>query len=366
MTTTRLDPQTIPDLQPNTELFALARGPARHPFTAATRDDAEAWQQVCREALASAVGFIEAPVAGWEGRPAAPAAELVEEVGRGDFTRRKLLLATGPHSSMPVYLLRPTEASGALPVVLAYHGHGYGVKDIVGVWEDGGERYTPDGYHQDFAIALCRRGFLVAAPEIAGFGERQNDYGHLDPLLGQPVPATCHNAATIAFMLGVSLVGLRVRDSMRLLDWLGASGEADPDRVGAMGISGGGMLTFFHTCLDARICASVISGYYTNWRDSILAMEHCTCNFVPGLLNIGELTDLAGLILPRPLLVEAGTRDPIFPVGPVREAVARTREMSAVFGGDPVRDVVLDEFEARHMVSGRLAYDFLWQRVAEK
>ncbi len=164
-------------------------------------------------------------------------------------------------------------------------------------------------------------------------------------------------------MLGKSLVGMRVRDSMRVLDWLGASGESDPARIGAMGISGGGTLCFFHTCLDERIRACVISGYYTNWRDSILAMDHCPCNYVPGLLNIGELTDVAGLILPRPIAVEVGTRDPIYPLGPVREAVARTREMCAVFGGDPARDVLLDEFEGRHSVSGRVAYDFLWERL---
>lgn len=363
MTSTSLDAAAIPELQPNTELRLLAEDSARFPFRATSRAEAEAWQAGCRAALAEAVGFIDGPVAGWSGRATAPAVELVEEVDRGDFVRRKLLMATTPRTFMPVYLLRPKGVERPLPVVLAYHGHGYGVKDCVGLWENGEERYTPDGYHQDFAIALCRRGFLVAAPELAGFGERQNDYSYLDQQFGQGVPTTCHNAATYAFMLGKSLVGLRVRDSMRLLDWLGQSGEADPNRVGVMGISGGAALGFFHTCLDERIRACVISGYYTNWRDSILAMHHCTCNYVPGLLNIGELTDVAGLILPRPLLVEVGTRDPIYPVGPVREAVDRTRNMSAIFGGDPTNDVVLDEFEGRHRISGRLAYDFLWDRL---
>ncbi len=363
MSTTSLNAAEIPELQPNTELRALAAGAARYPFTATTREPALTWQEGCRQALAETVGFVGAPVTGWEDRPAPPAAELVEEVDRGDFMRRKLLLAVAPNAFMPVYLLTPKDASGPLPLVLAYHGHGYGAKDIVGLWEDGEERYTPDGVHKDFAIELCRRGFLVAAPELAGFGERQNDYGDLDPNFGQQAPDTCHNAATFAFMLGKSLVGMRVRDGMRLLDWLGASGEIDRVRVGAMGLSGGGMMTFFHTCLDTRVRACVISGYFTNWRDSILAMHHCTCNFVPGVLNIGELTDVAGLIAPRPLLVEAGVRDGIFPVGPVREAVARTREVYTVFGANPELDIVLDEFEGRHSVSGRLAYDFLRDRL---
>jgi fermentation-respiration switch protein FrsA (DUF1100 family) len=123
-------------------------------------------------------------------------------------------------------------------------------------------------------------------------------------------------------------------------------------------------LTFFHAALDERVRAAVVSGYYSSFADSILAMNHCTCNFVPGLLNIGEMEDLAGLILPRPLLVEAGTRDPIFPIRSVRGAVERAREVCTVLGGDPERDVELDEFEGRHSISGRRAYDYLWERLA--
>jgi dienelactone hydrolase len=356
MTSQLLNPALMPELQPTHELRLLAAAAPQYPFVATTRAEAEAWQQACRRALADVVGFLDEPAVD-------PAPELIEEVDRGDHTRYKVLIATAPHARMPVYLLRPKGARGRLPVVLAYHGHGYGVKDIVGLWEDGEERYEPDGYHSDFAVALCRHGFLVAAPEIAGFGERQTDYSYLNKTLGQPEPTTCHNAATYAFMLGKSLVGLRVRDGMRLVDYLATLPEADVKRLGAMGISGGGMLTFFHTALDPRIKACVISGYYSTFRDSILAMHHCTCNFVPGLLRIGEMTDLVGLIMPRPMLVEAGTRDPIFPIQAVRQSVARAREICTVLGGVGERDVELDEFEGRHRISGRRAYSFLQERL---
>lgn len=359
MTSHILQPATLPELQPTYELHARTAGAARFPFTATTRAAAEAWQEACRAALAEAVGFLDDPAV-----PAA--AQLIEEVDRGDFVRRKVVIRTAEHALMPVYLLLPKAAEGPRPVALAYAGHGYGVKDIVGLWEDGAERLTPDGYHKDFALELCRRGFVVAAPEIACFGERQTDYGYLDALLGQPQPSTCHNAATYAFMLGKSVVGMRVRDGMRLLDYLATLPEADTGRTVAMGISGGGMLTFFHTMLDTRIRACAISGYYSSFRDSILAMHHCTCNFVPGLLNLGEMADLVGLILPRPLLVEAGTRDPIFPIATVRASVERAREICAVLGGDGQRDVELDEFEGRHQISGRRAYDFLWQAQAAR
>jgi hypothetical protein len=101
--------------------------------------------------------------------------------------------------------------------------------------------------------------------------------------------------------------------------------DLDASRLGAMGISGGGMHAFFSTCVDERIKACVLSGYYSTFRDSILAMHHCTCNFVPGLHRFGEMYDLVGLIAPRPLLVEAGSYDPIFPIAAVKASVERAR-----------------------------------------
>ena len=133
--------------------------------------------------------------------------------------------------------------------------------------------------------------------------------------------------------------------------------ELDTYRLGAMGISGGGMHTFFSTCLDERIKACVISGYYSTFKDSILAMHHCACNFVPGLAQFGEMYDLVALIAPRPLLVEAATFDPIFPIDAVRRSVAISREVYDLFNASA--NLVTDFFEGRHQISGRIAYDFL-------
>jgi dienelactone hydrolase len=264
---------------------------------------------------------------------------------------------------MPVYVLMPKNAPRPLPTVLAFHGHGYGVKDIVGLWEDGEERDTPDGYHGDFAVALCRRGFAVAAPEISCFGERQTDFSYLDEAFGQGIPTTCDHAAKLAFHLGGSVLGLRVHDGRRLVDYLETRDDIDTGRLGAMGISGGGMHTFFSTCIDQRIRACVVSGYYSTFRDSILAMSHCTCNFVPGLHRFGEMHDLVGLIAPRPMLVEAGSRDPIFPIDAVRSSVERARDVYRIFGAEGALET--DYFEGRHQISGRRAYDFLWEKLSE-
>ncbi len=284
MTSKVLNPAEMKELQPATILRALYQPEqAQFHFSARTMAEGQSWQTATRKVLRETIGFQDLPKT-----PLEP--QVIEVVDKGDYTREKILLRTSPWTLMPVYFLLPKGQPGPLPVVVAFAGHGYGVKDIVGLWEDGEERDTPDGYHKDFGIALCRRGFAVAAPEITCFGERQSDFSNLNRAFGQEAPYTCHHTATMAFHLGGSAVGLRVMDGVRLVDYLESRSEVDTNRLGAMGISGGGMHTFFSTCIDPRIRACVISGYFCPWKDSIFGMHHCTCNYVPGLHIFGEIS----------------------------------------------------------------------------
>ncbi len=355
MSTQNLDPKEFKELQPANLLWALYQ-PEQAPyrFTARNAGEARSWQARTRPALRETIGFQDLPAADL-------APETIEVVDKGDYTREKILIQTTPWTVMPVYILKPKTNATVLPVVLAFHGHGYGVKDIVGLWENGQERETPDGYHKDFGVALCRQGFMVAAPEISCFGERQSDFSYLDASMGQEAPSTCQHTATLAFHLGGSALGLRILDGMRLVDYLETRPDADTNRLGAMGISGGGMSTFFATALDQRIRACVVSGYFCSLRYSIFGMHHCTCNYVPGLYRFGEIYDLAGLIAPRPMLVEAGTHDPIFPIAAVEESVAHAQEIYRLYGAQDRLET--DYFEGRHRINGERAYDFLWEKL---
>ena len=115
------------DLQPAHGLWQqYAPEEAPYRFQARTATEARRWQTETRRALNETLGFQStAPV------PLSP--ETVERVDRGDYVREKLLLRTAPHALMPVYVLTPKKAPRPLPVVIAFHGHGYGVKDIVGL-----------------------------------------------------------------------------------------------------------------------------------------------------------------------------------------------------------------------------------------
>jgi dienelactone hydrolase len=229
--------------------------------------------------------------------------------------------------------------------------------ELVGISADGSERLQPEGYHQDFAIELCRRGMVVLVPELSGFGRRREPKAQAH----SPTTNSCRELAWWGLMLGKPLLGNRVWDVLRSVDVLERLPEVDPQRIGIMGGSGGGAATLFAAALEPRLRSVVISSYFCTFKDSILAIEHCHCNYIPGLLRDAEMYDVAALIAPRPLLIEAGTDDPIFPLHGVLEAYERLHEAYAAQG--VVDQLHKDVFVGGHQIHGAKAYDFLLQQL---
>jgi hypothetical protein len=158
-------------------------------------------------------------------------------------------------------------------------------------------------------------------------------------------------------LVGQSMIGWRVWDVMRTLDYLATRAELDHARMGCMGISGGGTVTLFSAALDSRIGAAFVSGYLNTFRDSIGSLAHCIDNYVPGILNWAEMSDIAGLIAPRPLFVESGERDNIFPIAASVESFNEVRQIYSVFGAlDRTEQEV---FPGEHSFWGRRGITFL-------
>ena len=102
-------------------------------------------------------------------------------------------------------------------------------------------------------------------------------------------------------MFGRTLIGERVWDIMRLIDYATTRREIDAGRIAITGNSGGGTISMFAAALDERIGVSVPGCYFCNHVQSIGSIHHCMCNYFPGMATLAEASDIAGLIAPRAL-----------------------------------------------------------------
>jgi len=142
----------------------------------------------------------------------------------------------------------------------------------------------------------------------------------------------CEKPFLNAVQLGKTLIGIRVKDVSVLIDWLGTRGDFNMDKLVCLGLSGGGMITMYLSALDERIKRALIAGYVTEMSDSILAIRHCSCNYIPHLGEWADFPDICGLIAPRYLIVQSGIKDAIFPIDSVRRAVKKIRAIYKIFG----------------------------------
>lgn len=286
--------------------------------------------------------------------------KVLERVQCDGYIRERVELSATPDLTFAAYVLIPNHPSGTLPAVVALHGHGYGSREIVGLLRNGSPDEGVPGIHQHFAIELVKRGMIVIAPDVIGFGERRL----LTDIADNPdAPSSCFKLSTQLMMLGKTLVGLRVKEALKAFNYLASRPEVDSTRIGLMGFSGGALVGYAASVLEARIKATVLTGFTNTVKDSIFAVNHCVDNYIPGLLVHAELPELIGLITPRALFLESGERDPIFPVEGFRKAAAEIKEIYAAEGaGDKLET---DVFPGAHEISGRLSYDWLKKALVE-
>lgn len=289
-------------------------------FTGRDAKPVEVWQTALREAFQECLGQMPEPLE--------PEAHMIEESDQGDHTRQKWILHTEAGFWLPFYLLLPKPAGNeARPAVIALHGHGPGKSRAAGIAATPEEEEMAFGGERDYGLQAVREGYIAFCPDMRGFGECV-DEDHTD----RADNFSCIGSSGRSIMLGRTLMGERVWDVQRAIDWLSTHPDVDGERIACVGHSGGGTITMAATAIEPRIKVSVISGYLCTWDQSIYGVYHCPCNYVPRLASLADCPDVVGLAAPRPQLFVSGEGDTIFPIDGVREAFAKVQEIYAAFG----------------------------------
>jgi dienelactone hydrolase len=328
-----------------------ASAPQRLRFQAGSRAEAERWQTTLRTKLIELIGGFPS-----DRTPLQPTTLETRTFPR--YRREKIVFNSRSDVTVLAYVVKPSQAPNPSPVVICIPGHGRGVDDIVGIDEGGQDRTERVGYQYDFAIQVAEAGLTAVAIEPMAFGCRR------DPLNARKGLAqkACEPAAGGALLLGETMIGWRVWDVMRTIDYIATRADLNADRVACLGISGGGTTTLFSAALDPRIRVAMVSGYLNTFRDSIGSLAHCIDNYVPGILNWAEMYDIAGLIAPRALFVESGERDNIFPIAASVESFSKVRDVYKTF--DATDRIEHEVFPGEHSFWGRRGIPFVARHLA--
>jgi len=272
-----------------------------------------------------------------------------EEDGEG-YRRQRIVFDTEDTMSVPAYLLIPDHRVSEGSAVLAVHGHGPGKSRVCGV-----ESGDPPG--EDYAAQLARRGHLVLAPDLRCFGERAD--------WNPPDHYGCDTNLVHQVMGGWCPLTQNLWDLARALDVLEAHPLVDPARIGMVGFSYGATTTLFLAALDARVSVAVVSGYFSAWAEAHkVPWNMCGSQVLTGMLGRMEHVDLGALIAPRPLLIQSGDQDLLFPVATAAAGVARLRQVYDFFGaGDRLVHVIHD---GEHQWNGPGAYPFFDQLLGSE
>ncbi|HEY7498209.1 MAG TPA: hypothetical protein VH740_06840 [Vicinamibacterales bacterium] len=133
---------------------------------------------------------------------------------------------------------------------------------------------------------------------------------------------------------GYSPAAIELLNGIRALDLLAARNDVDGTRFGVTGISGGSATTWWVAAADERVkaCAPVCgtATLAAHVYDRVID-GHCDCMWWPNTA-LWDLTDVAALIAPRPLLVASANQDGIFPIASIHEAYARVERLYRTLG----------------------------------
>ena len=249
----------------------------------------------------------------WPDSP--PSVRITRKVKRSDYTIECLVLETAPNIYSTANLYLPRGGTKPFPVILYQCGHA------------NKNRFKHHG------AWFAARGIAVFIMDNIEMGE---------------IEFTHHGVYSHAwfhwYSRGFSPMAVELLNARRALDYLCAREDLDSSRIGATGISGGGMATFFLAAIDERIKASApVSGVLSTkgWIKQRLSSAHCDCQYPVNSYGL-LYSEIGAMTAPRNQLLCNARSDRGFPMDAFNELVDKVREIYKLYNtGDSLRTAVV-------------------------
>ncbi|HEV8487591.1 MAG TPA: dienelactone hydrolase family protein, partial [Blastocatellia bacterium] len=233
-----------------------------------------------------------------------------------------------------ILLIPRKSVQSPAPALICVHGMGSSPEKVCGL-------DTEEDYARRFGARAAERGYVVFAVLMT------NDI------------RTKSRLDRKANLLGTRLQGLEQSKLIRVIDYLADLPEVDRQRIGIYGISWGGRTAMYTAAMDERIAATVISGHFNqNLPKMVTASPNYTAYidtaedyaFFSGLAREFSDSDIASLIVPRPVFIEQGTKDRVVYYPMAQAEFALLKSFYQKLGVDERAEFGL--FEGGHIVYG--------------
>ena len=272
----------------------------------------------------------------------------------GDLIRERVVFDSEEFMSVPCQVLRHKhmKPDKSNPAILCCHGHGpFGKDPVAGVRSDAEHSLEIARRNYNYAEQMAMEGFITIAPDLRVFGERSDGENEF------PGKDKCNMNFLKGAMLGVYTLTLNIWDMMCCVDYLETRPEVDPARIGMMGLSQGGTMTTFTSAVEPRIKAADIIGYVNPWYEfGIKRANFCGSQIVPEVYKYFDVHDIAGLIAPRPLLIEMGIYDDCFYIQDLLKGFEGVRKIYKA--ADSEEMLHKDVYPCSHAFIGHKAFQF--------
>ncbi|MBQ8526685.1 MAG: hypothetical protein IJ460_08230 [Clostridia bacterium] len=261
-------------------------------------EDFDAWRQSSREKLSQLLGLDKFS-------KTEPKTEIEYEKKVEGATEIRFTFQSEDGYRVPCHLLLPDGIVNP-PVMICLQGHSKGMHISLGRPKYDGDERSIQGGDRNFCQRAIQEGFAAVALEQRNFGECGGD----------ETGPKCFESAMTALLMGRTTIAERVWDIMRLIDVLENefADKVDIHTICCMGNSGGGTATAYVAALEDRIVLAMPSCAMCTYKDSIGAMHHCACNYVPKIAEYFDMGDLLTMAYPKYYIQVSGIEDPIFPI----------------------------------------------------
>lgn len=279
--------------------------------------DITAWQTRSREKLIELLGINKI-------EKCDPALQIEYTQKIDSATEIRFSFQSEEGYRVPCHLLLPDGVKNP-PVMICLQGHSKGMHvSLDRTVYPGEEKASLVGGDRDFAMRALREGFAAIACEQRNFGECG----------GTANGPACYEESMNALLMGRTTIGERVWDIMRLIDVLESdfSDKTDINCICIMGNSGGGTATAYTAALDSRLVLAMPSCAVCSYKASIGAMNHCSCNYVPHIMEYFDMGDLICMAAPTAYIQVNGDADPIFPIDGAKEVFIQGKKAYDALG----------------------------------